>query len=98
MGVLGQKLIQVIDSTVFYNINIKEKCITVLHYSNIFSMHILTSNIHINCLILWFTKAIVCCTGIISCIIPVDVFYSQHFSLLHKVPRLFFGPVDGWFW
>ena len=33
MGVLGQTLIQVIDSTVLYNIKIKGKCITVLHES-----------------------------------------------------------------
>ena len=65
---------------------------------------ILTSNIHINCLLLWFTKAIVCCTGKYSCISPVDVCYSQHLSALYHTsisllePRLLFGPSDVWFW
>ena len=39
---------------------------------------ILSSNIHWNCSVLWFNKAIVCCTGKCSCITPVDVCYSQH--------------------
>ena len=34
---------------------------------------ILTCNIHIDSLVLWFTKAIVCCTSKCSCISPVDV-------------------------
>ena len=62
---------------------------------------ILTNNIYIYGSALWFTKAIVCCTGIISCINPVDVCYSQHLSFLHHmsislVPRLLFGPGDVW--
>ena len=77
--------------------------VSVFNIIQCFSQCILTSNIHINCLIHWFTKAIVCCTGIISCISPVDVCYSQHLSFLHHnsislVPRLLFGPSDVWFW
>ena len=103
MDVLSQTLIQVIKSTVLqHRENIKKLhlCLTLVMF---FSMHtVLTNNIHINCSVLWFTKAIVCCTGIISCISPVDVCYSQYFSFLHHnsislVPRLLFGPSNVWY-
>ena len=57
--------------------------VSVFNIMQCFSQCILTSNSHINCLILWFTKAIICCTGIFSCINPVDVCYGQHLSFLH---------------
>ena len=71
--------------------------VSVFNIIQCFSQCILTSNIHINCLILWFTKAIICCTGIFSCINPVDGCYGQHLSFLHHnsislVPGLLFGP------
>ena len=74
----------------------------LFNISHCFFQYILTSNIHINCLILWFTKAIVCCTGKCSCINPFDVCYSQHFSFVHHtsislVPRPLFSPCDVWF-
>ena len=80
-----------------------EESASVFSLVKVFFQCILTSNVHINCLILWFTKAIICCTSIISCISPVDVCYSQHLSFLHHtsislVPRLLFSPSDVWFW
>ena len=100
MDVLSQTLIQVTDSMHLNTENSIRKVHLCLTWVNVFQC-ILTSNIHINCLILWFTKANVCCTGIISCISPVDVCYCQHLSFLHHtstalVPRLFFGPVNAW--
>ena len=76
---------------------------SLFNISHSFFQSILTSHIRINCLILWFTKAIICCTGKCSCISPVDVCYSQHLSFLHHnsislVSRLLFGPSDVWFW
>ena len=99
MDVLGQTLIRVIDSTVHYNTEDEWK----EHLLNISQSNfqcILTSNSHINCLVLRFAKAIVCCTGKCSCISPVDVCYSQRLSFLHHIsfPSLFFGPSDVWFW
>ena len=71
--------------------------------SQSFFQCILTSNIHINCLVLCFTEAIVCCTGIFSCISPLHVFLSQQVSFLHHtsislISGLPFGPSDVWFW
>ena len=102
MDVLNQASIKVIDSTVHYNTENIWKvhlCLTSVYG---FCQYILTSNIHINHLVLWFTKAIVCCTGKCSCVGPFDVSYIQHFSFLHHtsislVPRLLFGPTDVWF-
>ena len=100
MDVISQTLIQVTDSIHLNTENSIRKVHLCLSESKFFQC-ILTSNIHINCLILWFTKAIVCCTGIISCISPVHVCYSQHLSFLYHtstslVPRLFFGPGNAW--
>ena len=94
--------IKVIDSTVHYNTENICKVHLCLTLVNVFFQYILTSDIHINCLVFWFTKAIICCTGKCSCISPVDVCYGQHFSFLHHtsislVPRLLFGPGDVWF-
>ena len=74
---------------------------SLFNISQCFFQCILTSNIHINCSVLWFTKAIVCCTGKHACISPVDVCYIQLFSFweltsILLVPRLLFGPCDGW--
>ena len=96
--ILSQTSIQVIDSKAQY---ITTQKIYGKYIS--FFKCILTSNIHINCLVLWFTKAIVCWTIIFSCISPVNVFYIQHLSFLHHnsislVPRLLLGPGDVWFW
>ena len=103
MDVLSQTLIQVNDSKVHYNCTeYKWKVHLCLIIVKVFhNALILTSNNHINCLVLWFTKAIVCYTGIIPCITPVDVCYSQHLSFLHHnsiplVPKLLFGPSDVW--
>ena len=101
--VLSQTSIQVIDSKVHYNTKNIVESTSLSNINQSFSQCILTSNIHINCSFLWFTKAIVCCTGITSCISPLDVCYSQHLSFLHHtsislVPRLLFGPSDVWFW
>ena len=105
MDVLSQTSIKVIDSTVHYNRENTWKmhlwvCLTFI--SECFLQCILTSNIHINCSVLWFTKAIVRWTVIFSCISSVDVCYTQHFSLHHinipLVPWLLFGPGDVWFY
>ena len=104
MDVLSQTSIKVIDNTVHYSKENIWKCIPAcLAFVNVFFGYILTNNIHINCLVLWFTKAIVCCTGKYSCISPADVCYSQHLSYLYHtsislVPRLLFGPGDVWFY
>ena len=103
MDVLSQTLIQVIDSTVHYNTENIWKVHLCLTLANVFFQCILTNNIHINCSVPWFTKAIVCWTVIFSCISPVDVVYIQHLSFLHHnsislVPRLLFGPGDVWFY
>ena len=102
MDVLSQTSVQVIDKKVHYNTENIWKVHLCLTLVNVFFQCILTSNIHINYSVLWFTKAIVCCTGIISCIRPVDVCYNQHLSFLHHnsislVPRLLSGPGDVWF-
>ena len=101
MDVPNRTSIQVVDSTVHYN---TVKCLGSTSPFNIvnFFKFILTSNIHINCSVLWFTKAIVCCTSKLSCISPLDICYSQHLSFLHHtstslVPRLLFCPGDVWF-
>ena len=96
--ILSQTSIQVIDSKAQY---ITTQKIYGKYIS--FFKCILTSNIHINCLVLWFTKAIVRWTIIFSCISPVNVFYIQHLSFLHHnsislVPRLLLCPGDVWFW
>ena len=102
MDVLGLTLIQQLTAQ-YIDIEKKNKSASLFNIIQTFFQCILTSNIHINCLALWFTKAIVCCTGIISCISPIDVCYIQHLSFLHHnsislVPRLLFGPGDVWFW
>ena len=76
--------IQVTDSIVHYNTEDKWKVHLYLTLVKVFlNERILSSNIHWNCSVLWFNKAIVCCTGKCSCITPVDVCYSQHLSFLH---------------
>ena len=102
VDVLSQTSTKVIDSTVHYNTENIWKVHLCLTLINVFFLYILTSNIHINCSVLWFTKPIVCCTGKCSCISPFDVCYGQHLSFLHHtsislVPRLLFGPGDVWF-
>ena len=63
MDVLNQTSIQVIDSTVQYDTENIWKVHFRLTLVDVFFQCILTSNIHINCLVLWFTKAIICYTG-----------------------------------
>ena len=99
-GCTWPNIIHIIDSTHYNTENIVHFRLMLFTH---FFKSILTSNIHRNCFVLWFTKAIVCCTGVISCISPVDVCYSQHLSFFHHnsfslVPRLFFSPSDVWFW
>ena len=101
--ILSQISIKVMDSTVYYNTENTWKVHLCLTSMSAFFQYILTNNIHINCLALWFTKAIICCTGKCACITPIDFCYSQHLSFLHHtsislVPRLLFGPSDAWFW
>ena len=104
MDVLSQTSIKVIDSTVHYNTkNNYIESASLFNISQCFFQCILTNNIHVNCSVLWFTKAIVCCTCKCSCISPFDVCYSQHLSFLHHtnislVPRILFGPGDVWFY
>ena len=102
MDVFSKTSIQVIDSTAHYNKEDKWKVHLCSTLFKALSMHT-HNNIHINCLVLWFAKAIICYTGECSCISPVDVCYSQYLSFLHHTsislaPRPLFGPGDVWFW
>ena len=62
MNVFGQTLFQVIDST-HCNTENKRESASLFNIIHTFFQCILTSNIHMNCSLFWFTKAIICCTG-----------------------------------